>query len=261
MTAAAGARPPLAGARIVVTRARAQARELTAALEALGAEVVELPTIRIVPPADPEPLRRAAEEAAGFDWIVFTSANAVERFAAALAATGGDERRLRSVRVCAVGPATAAALAARGVRADVVPEEFVSDAAAGAMSAVDELRGRRILLPRARAARAALPEALRAAGGVVVEVEAYATELDGRGAEVVRERLAGGEVDVVTFTAGSTVRAFAELVGTAVGRARVATIGPVTSAVARAVGIRVDVEAAEHTIEGLVQVVRELYEG
>ena len=254
-------RPPLAGARVVVTRARAQAGELTAALEALGAEVIELPTIRIVPPADPEPLRRAAAEAASFDWIVFTSVNAVERFAAALEGTGGDVRRLRGVRVCAVGPATAAALAARGARADVVPEAFVSDAAAGAMSAVDELRGRRILLPRASAARAALPEALRAAGARVVEVEAYATELDGRGAEAVRERLAAGEVDVVTFTAGSTVRAFAALVGTQLGRARVAAIGPVTSAAAREVGIRVDAEAAEHTVEGLVQAVRELYEG
>ena len=261
MTGTTGARLPLAGARIVVTRARAQAGELTAALEALGAAVVELPTIRIVPPADPEPLRRAAAEAASFDWIVFTSVNAVERFAATLRATGGDERRLRGVRVCAVGPATAAALTGRGVRADAVPEEFVSDAAPAAMSAVDELRGRRILLPRARAARAALPEALRAAGARVVEVEAYATEVDGRGAEAVRERLAAGEVDVVTFTAGSTVRAFAELVGTGLGRARVASIGPVTSAVAREVGMRVDAEAAEHTVGGLVQVVRELYEG
>lgn len=248
---------PLAGRRVLVTRARAQADALAEALEALGAEVVRFPTIRIAPPADPEPLRRAARTAAAFDWIVFTSVNGVQRFWAALEETGQDAGALSGVRLCAVGPATAAELARCGAAPDLVPAEAVTDAVAEALLQAERMAGLRILLPRAEIARAVLPDALRAAGAEVVEVVAYRTDLDGEGAEEVRRMVDAGRVDVVAFTAGSTVRAFVELVGSP-GRAKVASIGPVTSRAARELGLGVDVEAREHTIPGLVAAMRSL---
>lgn len=244
-------RRPLAGRRIVVTRARTQAGDFAAALEELGAEVVPFPTIRIAPAADPQPLRDAVARAASFDWIVFTSVNGVEAFWAALGEARRDTRALGGVRVAAIGPATAGALAMRGIRADVVPGEYVAEAAAEALLAADELRGTRILLPRADLARAALPERLRAAGADVVEVDAYTTVPDGAGAERVRPLFADDAVDAVTFTASSTVRNFVRLLGPHVGTAAVACIGPITAATARALGMRVDVEAEEYTIPGL----------
>ena len=245
-------RRPLAGRRIVVTRARAQAGDFAAALEEMGAEVVPFPTIRIAPVPDPGPLRDAVARAASFHWIVFTSVNGVEAFWAALDEAGRDTRALGGVRVAAIGPATAGALARRGIRADVVPGEYVAEAALEALAAADDLAGRRILLPRADLARAVLPERLRMAGAEVEEVDAYTTVPDGAGADRVRQMLADGEVDVVTFTASSTVRNFVRLLGAEVGTAAVACIGPITAATARELGMRVDVEAEEYTIPGLM---------
>ena len=254
-------RRPLSGRRIVVTRARAQASGFAAALEALGAEVVQLPTIRIAPAADPAPLRRAVAEAGSFDWIVFTSVNGVERFWHEMGEQRCDARRLGGVRVCAIGPATAAELARRGVAADLVPDEFVAEAAVQALLAADGgVAGKRILLPRADLARAVLPEQLRAHGAEVVEVAAYTTVQDGADAERVGKLIGDGSVDLVTFTASSTVRNFVELVGTEVGGAQVASIGPITTNTARELGVRVDVEAQEYTIPGLVRAIREHYE-
>lgn len=250
-------RRPLSGKRIVVTRARAQASGFAAALEALGAEVVQFPTIRVVPPADEGPLRRAAAEARTFDWIVFTSVNGVERFWSALAEQGRDARSLCGVMVCAIGPATAGELERRGVVADAVPDEFVAEAAVETLLRAGVGAGSRILLPRADIARAVLPDRLRAAGAEVVEVAAYSTEQDGAGAERVRGMLDRGEIDVVTFTASSTAKNFVDLVGAEVGRAAVASIGPITSRTARELGMRVDVEAEEYTIPGLTRAIQD----
>lgn len=252
---------PLSGRCVVVTRARAQASDLAAALEELGAEVVQFPTIRITGPADSGPLRAAALRAGEFDWVVFTSANGVDRFFAALREAGGDARALGGTRLCALGPATAAELEKHGLRADLVSETFVAEGVVAALSAATELAGKRILLPRAEVARAVLPDSLRRLGAEVEEVVAYRTVQDGSDAEAVRERIAAGEVDVVTFTAASTVKSFAGLLGPNVGRARVATIGPVTSAAARELGLAVDVEAENHTIPGLVAAVCGLFPG
>jgi uroporphyrinogen III methyltransferase/synthase len=252
-------RRPLSGRRIIVTRARAQASEFAAALEALGAEVVQFPVIRIVPAEDEAPLRAAAAQAGTFDWIVFTSANGVERFWYALAEQRCDARALGGVRVCAIGPATAAELERRGVTPDLVPDEFVAESAVRALLAAGPVHGARILVPRAAVARPVLPDALRQAGAEVVEVAAYATVQDGGGAERVRAMLDRGEVDAVTFTASSTVKNFVELVGAEVGRAKVASIGPVTSATARELGLAVDVEAAEYTTPGLVAALRGVF--
>jgi uroporphyrinogen III methyltransferase/synthase len=252
-------RRPLSGKRIVVTRARAQASEFAATLQALGAEVVQFPTIRIADAPDPEPLRRAAAQAGSFHWVVFTSVNGVERFWNALREQGCDARSLGGVKVCAIGPATAEALSRRGISPDAVPEEFVAESAVETLLAAGVGAGTRILLPRAEIARPVLPDRLRQAGAEVVEVTAYTTVQDGAGAERVRAMLDAGEVDVLTFTASSTVSSFVSLVGDDVGNATVASIGPVTSATARELGLRVDVEAEEYTIPGLVKAIRSRY--
>lgn len=248
---------PLAGRRVVVTRPRAQATGLVEALEELGAEVLAFPTIRIVDPEDPEPLREAARHADEFDWIVFTSVNGVERFWAELRAGGRDTRALCGVSLCAIGPSTAGALELEGAKADLVPPEYVAEAVAEAMATETGLRGARVLVPRPEVARSVLPEALRALGAEVVEVTAYRTIADGTGLAELERRLREGEVDLLTFTASSTVRFFVEMLGADVGRAEVAVIGPVTAATARELGLAVHVEAAEYTVPGLVAAIRE----
>jgi uroporphyrinogen III methyltransferase / synthase len=246
---------PLSGRTVVVTRARAQSGLLAASLARMGAEVVRFPTIVVEAAEDSAPLERAAREAGAFDWIVFTSGNAVDHFWGALERVGADSRTLGGVRVCAVGPATATALSERGVRADLVPSEALSERALDALLAAGDPSGARVLLPRARDARPVLADGLRAAGAEVVEVEAYRTVRSEAGAEELAERLRSGGVDLVTFTSGSTVRGFTELVGRDLGGARVATIGPITSAVARELGIEVDIEARDHSVEGLLRAI------
>ena len=243
-------RRPLFGLRVVVTRPREQARQLIEDLQAEGADVLAIPLIRIDPPEDREPLRRCAERPDQFDWIVFTSANGVERFWEELEAAGRDSRALGGVAVCAIGPATGEALSRHGVRVDLVPEEFVAESAVAALAAA-EPRGKRVLLPRAEIARSVLPDSLRAMGAEVTEVAAYRTVPDEDGIRALKEALASGHVDVLTFTSSSTARNFAELVDPDVGSVRIASIGPITSATVRELGWEVAVEAPVHTAEGL----------
>ena len=250
---------PLSGKAILVTRARAQAGELAKRLEGLGAEVIRFATIRIGDPPDPRALRDAAAGLAEFQWAVFTSVNGVDRFWSALRETGGDARRFAGVGVCAIGPATARALVRRGIHPDVVPTEFVAEAMVNALGNVADLAGARILLPRADIARSALPDGLQALGAVVTEVAAYATLPDGANATRIREQLQAGKIDLVTFTASSTVRNFVRLVGSDLGDARIASIGPITSGTARELGLPVHLEAAEYTIPGLVDAIRQRY--
>jgi uroporphyrinogen III methyltransferase / synthase len=248
---------PLRGLRIVVTRPRSQSGPFVRELEALGAEVLLLPTIRVGEAADPEPLRRAAARAGSFDWIVFTSANAVARFWAALREAGLDSRSLEGVSLCAIGPASAAAVAREGGRVALVPEEHVAEAVVEALAAAGDLRGRRILFPRAAAARAVVPAELRRLGAEVTEVEAYRTMPDRRGGAELAERLRSGEVDVITFTSSSAVRNFVAAAGAGVGDATVASIGPVTSATVRELGLPLHVEARSYTVAGLVRAICE----
>ncbi len=250
-------RRPLQGLRVAVTRPAAQAEEFLRGLRELGAEAVSHPTIRIQEPSDPEPLRRAVHSLERFDWVVFTSVNGVARFWHALEAAGAVGPWPVHLLVAAIGPATAEALRARGVAAEVVPDEYVAEAVAEALIGVHELAGRRILLPRAAEARKVLPQRLRAAGALVEEVVAYETGPDPEGIGALRAALDRGELDLVTFTSASTVRQFVTQAGTDLGNARVAVIGPVTAAAAREVGLRVDVEARDYTVEGLLTAIRE----
>lgn len=253
-------RRPLSGLRVLVTRARAQASALGSRLASLGAEVVEFPTIRITTPSDPQPLREAARSPERFQWIVFTSANGVARFWDALQAESRDARNLARARICAVGPATVLALRERGIRADLAPEEFVAEAVLRAMEP-EVLPGQEVLLPRAEVARSILPDGLRALGARVYEVAAYRTVADDTRSPRLRDELRRGDVDVVTFTASSTARNFVELLGSEMGGATVASIGPITSATIRDLGLPVHLEATEYTIPGLVQAIRARFAG
>ncbi|MGD9798235.1 MAG: uroporphyrinogen-III C-methyltransferase [Acidimicrobiia bacterium] len=236
---------PLHGTTVVVTRARTQSSSLASRLAELGADVVEAPMIEVVDPADAgASLRSAAGGLASYDWVVLTSANAVERLMGAVR----DARAFGPARVAAVGPATAAALAARGVVADLVPDEAVAEALLAAMGAGPG----RVLLPQAAGARPVLRDGLAAAGWDVVVVEAYRTVACVPSAEVV-ERVRAA--DVVTFASSSTVTAFLEAFGRDAVPPVVVSIGPVTSRTAAAGGLTVDVEADVHTVDGLVAAV------
>jgi uroporphyrinogen III methyltransferase / synthase len=252
---------PLSGRRVIVTRPRAQAAEFVNTLEKHGAEVVEFPTIRITDPENPEDLRAAVRGVDGFDWIVFTSVNGVERFWRELRRSGRETESIARISLCAIGPATAAAIEREGGVAELMPEEYVAEAVVEALSARGELQGSRILLPRAAEARPVLPDTLRERGAEVVEVAAYQSVPDAAEADRVRALLDSRQVDLITFTASSTVRNFVAAVGIEIGGALVASIGPITSATARDAGLPVQIEAAEYTVPGLMAAITRYYAG
>jgi uroporphyrinogen III methyltransferase/synthase len=235
---------PLFGRKVVVTRARAQASNLVARLAALGAEVVELPTIEISDPADGgEALRTAAARAATYDWVVFTSVNAVERLWSGVR----DARAFGFAAVAAIGPGTAAALATRGVVADLQPETAVAEALVEAFPPPSGAG--RVLLPQAAGARPVLADGLRARGWLVDVVEAYRTVT----ARPTDEALASAaKADAVAFTSSSTVTSWLALAGAERLPPVVACIGPVTAATAAEHGVPVTVVATEHNVDGLV---------
>jgi uroporphyrinogen III methyltransferase/synthase len=248
---------PLAGVHVVVTRARHQAGTLRAMLTDAGATVTELPVITIAPPADGgKALRTAAQQASRFDWVVFTSANAVDRFVSLLR----DGRDLGGARLAAVGEATARALATHRLAVDLVPEQETAEALAAAMPA--GRGGGRVLFPRAAAAREVLAPALRRRGWDVVEVEAYQT-LTADASDGVTEALldAASSADIVTLTSPSTVQGYTKVAGSRRRPPVVACIGPVTAEAARHAGYPVDVVAQDASAEGLVAALCEYVRG
>jgi uroporphyrinogen III methyltransferase/synthase len=252
-------RLPLAGARIVVTRAREQADALSSRLEELGAVVLEAPTIEICPPADPLPLDRAIANLADYDWLIFTSANGVRFFVDCLDRSAADWRNLRA-KICAIGPATRAAIEALHLKVDLMGKEYVAEGLIGAFAAHD-LAGKRVLLPRAAVARDLVPAELTRRGAHVDVVEAYRTVIPGEAAECVRAIFNGPHrPGIVTFTSSSTVKNFVAAAGAeSLAGVKVATIGPITSQTARELGITVDRQASEYTIHGLIQAVLSLH--
>jgi uroporphyrinogen III methyltransferase/synthase len=245
-------RRPLHGRRVVVTRARAQASSLAAALRGLGAETIELPAIRIESRIDSGEVRRAVERIGDYGLVCVTSPNGARLLFEALAAAGRDARALSGAVIAAIGPGTAKELSRRGIEADVVPERFVAEAMIEALRGVD-VEGRRALVARAAEAREVLPAALRERGAEVDDVALYETVREDPDPEAVE---AAGDADYVTFTSSSTVRNLTEALGERFpSGARVVSIGPVTSEAARAAGLRVDVEAERHDIDGLLQAI------
>jgi uroporphyrinogen III methyltransferase / synthase len=243
-------RRPLFGRRVVVTRARAQASGLAGRLRELGAEVVELPAIRIEPRIDSEPVRKAVNDLHSYALVCLTSPNGVRLLFEAIAAAGLDARALANATVAAIGPGTAGELAANGIKADVVPERFVAEALAEALSKVP-LKGRPALVARAGEGRDVLPEALRELGAQVDLVALYETVAESPDPAAVE---AARGADYVTFTSSSTVRNLvAALDGHLPENVRVVSIGPVTSEAAREAGLEVHVEARRHDVDGLLE--------
>lgn len=261
-------RRPLFGRRIVVTRPKEQAGELIELLEELGAEAIEAPTIRIVAPEDLRPLDEACAAVSSFTWIIFTSANGVDQFMRRLLAGPGDVRDLKGVRLCAIGPATAERLQRYGIRVDLMPSEYRTEGILAALGEHGDLRGARVLLPRADIARELLADELRRAGADVTEVVAYRNvpaEAEEGGPDVYR-MLLDGRIDVVTFTSASTVRSFVRLYGAeqAADLLRypaVACIGPVTAEVAEQYHIATNILPEQYTVPGLVRAIVKYFAG
>jgi uroporphyrinogen III methyltransferase/synthase len=254
---------PLFGKKILVTRAREQASDLSERLRALGAFPVEFPTIGILPPESWADADHCIQQLIRYDWIIFTSVNGVKFFLDRVLVLGRDLRDLKGPRICAIGPKTAEALEALKVRVEFVPQEYRAEAIFEGLSK-ETLKDKSILIPRAKVARDVLPGELRKAGAVVDVVEVYQTVLPKEDVAEVRELLRRGEVSAITFTSSSTVGNFVEMLGPEEARQLtagipVASIGPITAEKAKALGIRTAVMPAEYTIPALVQALVEYF--
>ena len=252
---------PLFGKRVLVTRSRAQASTLVRQLTGQGADAVELPTIEAAPPDGYEALDQALGSVDQYRWLVLGSVNAVQVVFDRLRYAGKDARALGGVQVAAVGPATAEALLRHGVAADFVPDTYTSDALSDGFRRFP-MQGARVLMPRADIGQDALPEGLRAQGASVDQVTAYRTVQPAGVKDRARALLVSGGIHAATFTSSSTVRNLVELLDGNVAPLQevlVATIGPSTSRTARALGLRVDIEAPEHTVSGLVRALVNYY--
>ncbi len=241
---------PLAGVRVVVTRAAHQAEELAGPLRTLGADVLLLPTIGISPPENPAPLREAAAHCDQYDWIIFTSVNAVQAFSAELP----EIRRCRA-RIAAVGSATAEAAERCGFTVSLVPEQYVAESLAAAFAEHD-LGGYRVLIPSAAVTRDIVPKELRKQGAQVDVVEAYRNVLPSETAQKALEVFREPYPDWVLFASSSAFENLVAVLGREpLSHVSIATIGPVTSQSVRKHGLTVQAEASVHTVPGLVKTV------
>lgn len=253
----------LQGIRVLITRAREQAPELARLLEAEGAEAISIPAIEIVPPQSWGPLDKALKKIPAYDWLILTSVNGVRALERRMKEAEVDVGLLRSLKVAAIGPATAAVCEKLGLKVAVVPEEYVAESVVAALRA--SISGKRVLLVRAKEARDVIPKELRAAGAEVDVAEAYETILPKNSAAKLHELLndPARRPHVITFTSSSTARNFVAMLGK--GKSprerlkgiKLASIGPVTSETLRGVGLWVDVEAKEFTMAGLVDALAE----
>jgi uroporphyrinogen-III synthase len=255
---------PLNGTRILVGRARHQSSSLSYGLRSLGASVVEIPFIEIHQPQSYQPLDNALKNIKSYDWLILTSANGVEAMWQRLRTLRIARRRLKRLQIAAIGPATKKAIVKHGLKVKMVPEEYVAESVVKGLR--DKVKGKRIVLIRARVARDVIPEELRAAGAEVDVVEAYETVVP----EKSRARLqalmknAARRPHIVTFTSSSTAKNFAELLGPVkpksgggdlIKSVQFASIGPVTSATLRELQMPVAIEAREFTMGGLIRAI------
>jgi uroporphyrinogen III methyltransferase/synthase len=246
---------PLLGKRIVVTRTRKQASVLSNKLRALGAYVIELPTIRIEPPNNLREFAELVQDAHVYDWIVFTSANGVEAFFDIFFKLYDDAREIGGARIAAIGPATAQRVKDFHLHVDLQPEEFVAEAVVREFKKQGSVENERVLVVRAEKARDVLPKELSAAGAIVDEAFAYRTVPETRDTGGAQRQLAQGGADLITFTSSSTVENFLALGLPWPKGMRIASIGPITSRTVRDQGLEVDVEARRHDIDGLVKAI------
>lgn len=254
---------PLLGKRIVVTRAREQASDLVKRMADLGAECLEYPTIKVVPAADAVPLDDAISRLSTYDWIVFTSVNGVAFFFARLFETDRDVRALNHLQTAAIGPVTSQRLRQFGLKSDIIPENYRAEAVVEAFRKVD-LKGKKVLLPRAAEARPVLPVELRKMGAHVDEVTAYLTEKVAGNAELLIEQLTDKRIDLITFTSSSTVKNFKALLPPDRSKdllegVTIASIGPITTDTAIDLGFEVHITAQTYTIPGLCEAILKYY--
>jgi uroporphyrinogen-III synthase len=250
----------LQGKRIVVSRAKEQAGSLSHLLREHGAEVLEIPFIEIRPAQSYEALDKAIENLLAYDWLILTSVNGVKALFSRLEKQGKSEADLLHLKIVAIGPATRKAIEKHGLPVDIMPDEYVAEAV------VEELRGQvkgeRALLVRAKVARDVIPNALRELGARVHVMEAYETVVPESSRTAILEALkSDSKPYAITFTSSSTVRNFVALIGEENAKSalldgvKLASIGPVTSATLRDTGLRVDLEAKEYTVSGLVEAI------
>ena len=255
---------PMFGKKIVITRARAQASGLVAELNRLGAQCIEVPTIKIVPPEDKKPLEAAIDNLDRYDWLVLTSVNGVKFFFDTLLEKGKDARALGHLKVACIGPVTKERLADHGIISDILPKTYQAESVVDAFSGLD-MTGKKVLLPRAKKARTILPEELTRMGALVDEVTAYETRLADEGKDLLIEMLKAGDIDAVTFTSSSTVANFLTLlegqnIPALLEGVILASIGPITSDTIRAKGLSPHIEADSFTIDRLIDALLRHYE-
>lgn len=251
---------PLFGKKILVTRSRSQATALREPLEALGAWVLEFPTIEIVPPQDLNPLDKACVNLKNYDWVLFSSVNGVEAFFKRFHSLDLDIRAFGTVQLAAVGPATAAALAQYGLRADLIPNEFTTDALAQTLKTSVALSEKRILFPRAEVARKEILGVLLQQGAKVDVVSAYRARVPKYSSSQLKEIFEEHPPDLLSFASSSTVKNFVELVEStpywkAIQKIPAVVIGPVTKEPATQRGLKVVAMAQPHTVPGLIKVI------
>lgn len=253
---------PLAGLRVLIGRARHQASALSVGLQELGAEVIEIPFIEIRPPRSYAKFDAALKQAAEYDWLILTSVNGVDALASRIKRLRIGAACLKHLQIAAIGPATRDAIEALDLKVAVVPERYVAESVVDSLRG--EIKGKRVLLARAKVARDVIPRELRRLAATVDVVEAYETVVPARSRKILQAAMkdSGSRPDVVCFTSSSTVRNFAALLG---GRGRpphmldgiqFASIGPITSGTLRELGLPVHIEAEEYTIPGLIRATR-----
>jgi len=258
---APAAEKPLAGERILITRAKEQAGSLASELQALGATVFEIPVIEIRPPASYVALDATLTNIENYDWLILTSVNGVHALFSRMQFLGLGPESLLHLNIAAIGPATEEAIEVHGLPVDVVPEKYVAESVVEALR--EQVSGKRVLLVRAKVARDVIPEELRKAGARVHVVEAYETVVPEESRARLRQALESPErPTVITFTSSSTARNFVTLMDSkdasqSLRGIALASIGPVTSATLRELGLPVGVEATEYTILGLVRALAE----
>src|SRR5437867_14568 len=251
---------PLSGKRIVVTRTRKQASALSERLRALGADVIELPTIRIEPPSDLREFAELVQEAHTYDWIVFTSPNGVEAFFELFFKLYDDAREIGAVKIAAIGPATAQRVKDFHLHVDLQPEEFVAEAVVREFQKQGMLENLRILIARAEKARDVLSKELSKLGAIVDEAFAYRTVPETRDITGARRRFLEEGADLITFTSSSTVENFLDLGLPWPKGMQVASIGPITSKMASDRRLKIEIEARRHDVDGLVEAIRKFFE-
>lgn len=254
---------PLSGMRILITRSHEQAAEFSRLLEAMGAAVISVPTIQIVPPQSYQPLDKALKKLPAYDWLILTSVNGVRALSKRMEKNEVDAGLFSGLSVAAIGPATKQEAESIGLRVAVTPDDYIAEAVVSALK--DRVRGKRILLVRAKVARDVIPNQLRKFGAEVDVAEAYETIVPAKSATKLAQALEddNNRPQVITFTSSSTVKNFVTLLGKGKSPKEVllgiviASIGPVTTATLVENGLTADIEAKEFTIPGLAAAIAE----